>query len=237
VAEKAIEAYGDTPWAQQLRDAFERITAGLGETVEITPEHLADRIDFGMEGIAVIDATVLETLDRAIRENRQVEMDYYRLDPGDEKHYKLEPYLLLSRRGAWYLVARDCTSGHVPMFNLSRIRSVVLLDSEFEYILSDFDREKYLGDMAWAYHSDEEHHVVIDFTGKAATLVEERIWHPQQKLRRLKDGRLRFEVMVNHLWDIYPWVLRWGAGAKVVRPKSLRNLIREEAHKLARVYS
>ena len=233
VGEKVVRAFGDSPWAKRLSEAFGKITAGLSERIDVGPEGLASRFDFAFGGIAIVDESVLATLETAIRENHHVQMTYNRLDIGDEKKYKVEPYLLLRRRGAWYLVGRDCKSGHKPMFNLSRIRKLKLLKSQFDYALSGFDRKEYLGDLAWAYHGQEEYRVAINFSGKAASLVEERLWHPSQKLRRLKDGRLRFEVTVHHLWDILPWILSWASEAKVIKPQQLKTLVKSEIRAMA----
>jgi predicted DNA-binding transcriptional regulator YafY len=237
IAEKAIQGFGDSPWAEKLRVAFEKLAAGLPDRVAIDPSELTARYDFGMSGIAMMDGAVLSQLELAIRDNRRVEMAYRRLSHDDEKRYTLEPYLLLQRQGAWYLVARDVDrEENVPMFNLSRVRELNVLDTQFEYILSDFDQEKYLSETAGAFHTNQEHHVVVDFTGVAAELVEERLWHESQSMRRLRDGRLRFEATVSHLWDMIPWILRWGSLAKVVKPKELVAHIAGETRKMADVY-
>jgi predicted DNA-binding transcriptional regulator YafY len=237
IAEKAIEGFGNSPWAATLRTAFEKLAAALPDTVEFNPVDLAVRYDFTMSGIAVVPEGVLETLQRAIRENRQVEMHYARASHGDEKDYLIEPYLLLQREGAWYVAARDMSnSRYVPMFNLSRVQKLKLLDSEFEYILSDFDREKYLSEFGLTYHGKEKYNAVIDLVDPAALYVSERIWHKTQSMRRMRDGRLRFEVTVTHLHDILPWVLRWGSAAKVVKPKALVDLVAAETKAMAKNY-
>jgi len=59
------------------------------------------------------------------------------------------------------------------------------------------------------------------------------------RLRKLKDlpgGHLRFEVEVSHLWGIWPWVLSWGAEAKVLRPKELVRLVADQAARAAAQY-
>jgi len=43
-------------------------------------------------------------------------------------------------------------------------------------------------------------------------------------------------VEVSHLNDIWPWVLSWGAEAKVIKPKELVLLIAEQAQQMARQY-
>jgi len=190
-----------------------------------------------MNGVAIIQDGVLNTLQKAIRENRQVAMRYFNPSYDEECAYRIEAYLLMLRDGAWYVAARDTArKDKVPLFNLSRIRNIKLLDSEFEYILSDFDREKFLNEMGGTFHGKNAHDVVVEFTGPAAFYVAERIWHRGQKLRHMRDGRLRFEVSAPHLWDIIPWILRWGGDAKVIKPPEPVRQITEPARKRAENY-
>jgi predicted DNA-binding transcriptional regulator YafY len=238
VAERVLEGFGDTPLAETLRRAFEKITAALPDEIEATPADLAMRYDFTMSGLAIVPDGVLDTFQQAVRENRQVKMSYYSPGRDEQREYVVEPYLLMQRDGAWYVAARDTArDSRVPLFNLSRVRELALLDSEFEYILSDFDREAYLGEMGSTFHGTKAHRVVVDFSGSAAFYVRERIWQKGQKLTNRRDGSLRFEVTVPHMWDIIPWILRWGAAATVVKPKSLVDHIAQESQRMADKYS
>jgi predicted DNA-binding transcriptional regulator YafY len=237
IAEKAIAQFGDSPFADTLRNAFEKITAALPDAVEVDSADLAGRYDFTMSGIAILPPGVLSAFQQGITENRQIRMTYLRANHGDEKQYTIEPYLLLQREGAWYAAARDAARQEtVPLFNLSRVKQHELLASEFEYILSDFDADEYLRQMGATYHGTQKRRVVIDFTGPAAFYVAERIWYPTQKTHTMRDGRLRFEVTVPHLWDIIPWILRWGSGATAVSPKELTTLIADEARAMSKKY-
>jgi predicted DNA-binding transcriptional regulator YafY len=85
-------------------------------------------------------------------------------------------------------------------------------------------------------HSDQPQPVVVEFSETAALLVQERQWHPQQKLTVLPEGRVRLELTVSHLWDIKAWVLSWGSEAKVISPSELVDLVAEQATKTAELY-
>ena len=78
---------------------------------------------------------------------------------------------------------------------------------------------------------------MIEFCGWAAQLVRERQWHASQKLKDLPGGRLRFEVEVAHLDDIWPWVLSWGKEANVLRPKELADIVADHAANMAKFYA
>ena len=43
-------------------------------------------------------------------------------------------------------------------------------------------------------------------------------------------------MTVNHLAEVKRWVLSWGAGAKVVAPKELAEMVREEIAVMGSMY-
>jgi predicted DNA-binding transcriptional regulator YafY len=85
-------------------------------------------------------------------------------------------------------------------------------------------------------HTNHPQPVVIEFSDTAALMVQERLWHPQQKLTALPKGQVSLELTVSHLWDICPWILSWGSGAKVISPPELVDLVAEQAMETARLY-
>lgn len=236
VAEKALETYAGTPWAESLRQAFDRMIASLPDRVEIAPRDLLQRITFDSSAPAIVDPDVLEVLARAIRHDQTLRMAYRALGRDKAREYTIDPYVLRWARGAWYLAARDHRSGHVPLFNVTRIRRAEPTGRTFDYDLADFDSKKYFAHTFGTHETSQPFQVAIEFSGWAAKLVRERHWHRSQKLNDLPAGRLRFEVVVSHLDDIWPWVLSWGAEAKVLKPKELVEVVAEQATAAARLY-
>jgi len=237
VAEKALEAYAGTPWAEKLGAVFERMIGSLPERIEVAPRDLLPRVRFDAEGLSAVAPGVLTAVAGAISSNRVVELAYRPLGRSKARRYVLDPYVLRRARGAWYLIGRDHRSGNVPMFNLSRVERVEPTGGSFDYEAADFDPETYCAATFGVYQTSERQRVVVEFSGWAAQLVRERQWHASQKLRDLPGGRLRFEVEVSHLDDIWPWVLSWGAEAKVIQPAALVKFIREQGRRIVRQYA
>jgi len=237
VAESAMEACRDTPWASRLQSVLDRIILSLPDRVEVAPRDLLPRVSFAPNAPSCTDPEVLETLSRALAQNRTVRFRYRSLRRGDKRDFTVDPYVLRRARGAWYLVGRDHGSGYVPMFNVSRIEEVKLTERTFDYRATGFDPKEYFKSTFAVYETARNYSVAVEFSGVAAQLVREREWHPSQKLTDLPDGRLRFEVEVNHLDDIWPWVLSWGCEAKVMAPPELVELVARHGHAIARLYS
>ena len=236
VANEALEAYSATPWARKVEQVFERMVGSLPDRVEIAPRELLGRVRFDPGGVSEYDPAVLETLVAATKENRTLQMTYRPLGASDSRQYRIDPYMLRLARGAWYLIGRDRRSGHVPTFNVSRIEHVEPTEATFDYEASGFDAGKYFPGTFGVYESKEHQRCIVEFSGFAALLVRERRWCDSQKLTDLPGGRLRFEAEVAHLDDIWPWVMSWGAEAKVRAPKKLARLVAEQAAGTARLY-
>jgi len=236
VAEKALEAYSGTPWAERLRKAFQRLLVALPDRIEIAPEELLHRVSFDAGAPAAIAPDVLTTLAAAIRKNQTLGMAYHPMGKDAAGQYVVDPYVLRRSRGAWYLAARDHKNGRVPLFNVSRIRNVAPTGGTFDYELAGFDPKAYFAGTFRTHETSQRLAVVVEFSGWAARLVAERHWHESQKLEALPAGRLRFEVTVSHLDDIWPWVLSWGSEARVIRPKELAAAVAEQAAGIVKQY-
>jgi proteasome accessory factor B len=237
VAEKALDAYAGTPWAERLRRVFDRITASLPERIEVAPQELLPRVAFDAGAPSIVDPAILATVSTAVTANQTLRLSYHPLDRDEPREYVVDPYVLRQARGAWYLAGRDHRSGHVPLFNLSRVRRAEPTGRTFDYDEAEFAPDAYFGRTFAVFHSPEHHRVVIEFSGAAARLVRERQWHASQRLRDLPRGRVQFEAEVSHLWDIWPWVLSWGAEAKVLEPEELVRLVADQAAGTARLYA
>jgi len=67
--------------------------------------------------------------------------------------------------------------------------------------------------------------------------VRESSWHPSRRFEELPGGGLRLSLTLPVLFDFVPWVLGWGAEARVVAPDSLREQIGEQVKLAASQYA
>lgn len=237
VAEKALGAFAGTPWAERLRGSFARIVAALPETVSVDPADLLPRVTFDDGPPAITDPAVLQTIADAIGHGQTLRLTYTPLNKAREAQYTVDPYIIRRSRGAWYLAGKDHRSGHVPVFNLARVRAVRPTGQTFDFAASGFDPKAYFASTFSVFQSAGRHEVAIEFRGPAAQLVRERQWHASQKLKDLGNGRVRLAFVASHLADVLPWVLSWGSQARVLAPAELARMVREETVKAAQQYS
>jgi predicted DNA-binding transcriptional regulator YafY len=78
--------------------------------------------------------------------------------------------------------------------------------------------------------------VVLRFRADQAPYVREREWHPTQRLRTLRDGRLEMRFHAGGTLEIARWILGWGDAVEVLRPAALRARVRAALQSAARHY-
>jgi hypothetical protein len=52
--------------------------------------------------------------------------------------------------------------------------------------------------------------VVVRFRPDQAPYVREREWHPSQRVRTLRDGRLELTLRAGGTFEFLRWILGWG---------------------------
>jgi hypothetical protein len=77
-------------------------------------------------------------------------------------------------------------------------------------------------------HAGRAERVEIEFDAETGRLVAEREWHPSQKVRFDRDGRVRVELHVSLDWSLRRWILGFGSHARVVSPSVLAEDILDE---------
>ncbi len=146
------------------------------------------------------------------------------------------PYQLFFEQRSWYVIGRSSLHSSVRMFNVGRIEKLEPLEDEFQ-IPANFSIDRFLGN-AWRLipsdGPDEE--VVVRFSAKVARNVDEVLWHKTQQTETHDDGSLTYRATVSGLQEISWWILGYGDQAEVITPPTLRNIIRQRAEGMLKLY-
>lgn len=76
----------------------------------------------------------------------------------------------------------------------------------------------------------------LRFNENASRWIADEIWHKDQKLSVDSAGRATLEVPYGLEQELVMDVLRHGANVEVLKPKGLRDRLKEEAEALAAIY-
>ena len=162
----------------------------------------------------------IQTLNDAVIEHATLRVRYRTGGTGAASTRDLDPYRVWYRNGGLYVVGLDHRSGELRTFAVDRIGGLSKTGKRFEP-RPDFDFDAYIGASFGVIHEPATR-VRIRFEKPWVTYVEERTWHPSQKLERIDGGRLELTMEVGGAAEVRSWVLSFGAGAEVSEPASLR---------------
>ena len=235
VARKALEQYRGTPYHAQLAAAFDKLAAGVRDRVSFTPAQEAEAISFHHTGLARSDLRVFEQLSRALAESREVEFTYRKPQAGAGETRRVQPYHLSHRDNLWYLLGHDTGRDGLRQFALTRMAGVQLRERKFTRP-ADFSAEKYFERSFGAFAGEGDHRVRVRFRAGAAARVRERFWHDSQELVELPGGGIELRLRLGDLKEVARWVLGWGGEAEALGPPALRELLRQTARELVRIY-
>jgi len=174
-------------------------------------------------------------IEKCISEKKSIEVEYYTLSRDETKRRILDPYHLIYKNGAWYLIAFCHWRKDVKIFRVDRIKDVNETGKTF-VIKKSFSLRDYLKN-SWQITRGEEVNVVVRFFPPASRMVREMEWLPTQKITEEKDGAIVFSARVSGLIEIKRWILGYGSQAEVLEPRSLRQEISSEINNILNRYA
>ena len=236
IASKALKQFENTPLHARLRSIFSRLEQSLPQTVDVDPAWLDERILIFSEPATTIDPEIWKAVAAGVRENRRVRIQYKTLGAPRAGTRTVEPYYLVNFKGEWYVTGFCRLRKSIRTFALSRIRKAELLTIGFVFP-AEYDPETLFGDRFGITWQESHQLIRIRFTSRLAPFITERQWHPDQRIKKQKDGSIVLEFTTNHMKELKDWVLSWGAGATVIDPKELRDVIRSELQLAASNYN
>lgn len=173
----------------------------------------------------------------AVRQRRQVRIDYHSLAEEQEISTLLSPYRILFNRRSWYVIGRSSLHRAIRTFNVGRIGKAEMLKSRYR-IPPRFSLDRYFGN-AWSLIREpgKRCDVVVRFQKMVAHNVAEVHWHKTQTTVWNEDGTLDFRVTVDGLGEIIWWILGYGDQAEVIEPRQLRKEIKKRITGMQAMYA
>jgi predicted DNA-binding transcriptional regulator YafY len=120
-------------------------------------------------------------------------------------------------------------------FALEGIRKAEGMKERFE-IQEDFSSSEFTKVPFGLFHGKPiSVKVVID--KELSDYIQRRTWHPSQRIKELKDGRIVFSMTASGKEEIKAWILSFGSKAEVLSPKSIRQEIEDDLSKTLAHYT
>ncbi len=205
--------------------------AGLGDRLYVRPFAATDYS---------AHAGIIRTIDEAVQQDRVLELTYRSLWRGETYTTGCDPYGLVLHLDDLFLIGRSHRAGELRIFKISRIQEVRATEAEFERP-DDFNLVNLFRSSFGIVRTEGEPvDIEVRFSGVAAAVVEERIWHHSQELAWLPaeatlfaeggtdEGSLIARFRLAELAEFKRWLKGFGDGAEVLKPAWLRGEIRSE---------
>jgi len=211
---------------------FDASTRALEKSLALYPmEKNTPSRHFGSFRPGSIDYTpfhdTLLLLIEAMNDRKICKISYQAVMAPRAKSLYIQPFKIFSHHESLYLHARKAGPPNEkytepafdPLLAVHRIKKVELTDRKFN-IPPDYDFEKFFN-QNFGLMKDESFQAVVEFDNSAATYVSERIWSPDQKIKRLGNGKLQLTLTSNSEAELVSWVLSFGAKAKLLAPEGV----------------
>ncbi|MCK8816756.1 WYL domain-containing protein [Natroniella sulfidigena] len=237
VGGNSILSNSDLPYFKEMNMAIAKLMASLPDKTREMLSQLEDRIHFSLNTLVDYEkhGEVFNLLNDAIREESNLWIKYYSHTGNKVSERTVSPYILNLKKGFIYLIAYCHKREEVRVFRIDRIREIEVTANKFKYP-EEFSLKQYLGNSWGIMRGEEDIKVKVKFSGDLARWMKESNHHRTQEIEELEDGSIIMSFVSCGFNEIKGWILKYGADAEVIEPKSLREEIKAEVKKMGEVY-
>jgi predicted DNA-binding transcriptional regulator YafY len=231
-----LHAYAGSAYQVDLKAAIARLAERLPEQTWVDLKQLAqENVVFRVGAELDLDPIVWHELEKAVQKRRRVRMSYFTAGRNAETERELDPYVLHFARNNPYVTGWCYKNQAVRDFRVDRIRSFSMLADTFD-VNEEFDRKAHFARMFQHEVGTEVRAIAIWFEARSAPYIRERRWHPSQVLEEHPDGAVTLRMDVPGLNEVKRWVLFYGAGARVLEPPELVEMVKAELAGMNKFY-
>lgn len=225
-----LEALAGTMFWQGAQSAFTKIRSAFGEPALRHLQKLATGVYLTTHALADYEsrASLIDDLMIAIEDRKLTVITYQSLRSTEPVTlYDIHPYALVHHRGALYVIAWSKDHDEVRTFKVDRITSVTLHGLQFERP-ADFHPKDHLAHSFGIFAGDGPPQTVrVRFAAQVVRILEEKRFHPSQRLTPQRDGSLLAEYTLASFEEFRSWILSFGPHAEVLDPPTLRQTVVE----------
>ncbi len=176
----------------------------------------------------------LDEIVQALVQQRRLRVDYGGI-VGEGKVHEFDPYTLAAYRGGLYVIGHSHRYKKIIWLAVERIRSVERLEKRFDYP-ENYSPDTYTQGMFGIFEGPETKVELLIRSPETVTYLSSRRLHPTQKFRKRKDGRTVLSMTVRGTTELKAWIMSMGHYVEVLRPKSLRDEMRDALTEARRLY-
>ena len=234
IARKFLKDISGGYVGRDISTIVEKITSILKK--HVAEETLIDdALSFQLIEYSPAPEEVFKTVLEGCLKRRSLSFTYRSLTRDDKTTRSVDPYHLLNYMGTWHLIAYCHLRKDLRNFVFGRMSDLKILENTFT-VPKSFNIQEHLQSAFGIYKGLPTKEVTLRFSPEKARWIIGQVWHKDQKVKINKNGSLELSFPVADFAEIKMEILKHGSGVEVTRPKVLRELIREEAGRIIRIY-
>lgn len=237
LAEDVLKSILPVPFLKCLEQKFKSAREKLKELKDLPIANWSSKVRYVPDSFPFkpvgIRSDILETLQKALIENKQVDVDY---DPVEQatKSYTLNPLGIVNMGARSYLLATIGEYDNVLQFGIQRFRKVSLTESSANTPI-DFSMDDYIQSGAMQFGELKQIKFKAAITENLASYLEETKLSPDQKIS-WKGENYILTATVKYTWQFWFWLRSQGSGITVLSPKFVRDEMSADAKELVKNY-
>ncbi|MBI5641504.1 MAG: WYL domain-containing protein [Nitrospirae bacterium] len=234
VARKLLQDISGSCIGDEITTAVDKITSIIKKHA-VSPDSIDDVMSFHLIDYSPAPEDIFRTVLEACLKKKKLSLNYSSPARKEDTTRCVDPFHLFNYMGAWHLIGYCHLRRSMRDFKLNRITNPRMLDEGFS-LPRGFSARHYFQSSFGIYKGRDKQQVVLRFTPETAKWISDRIWHRDQKTKTLRDGSLELSFPVAAFSEISREILKYGSGVEVIKPEGLRQFIKAEINKAAKIY-
>ena len=167
----------------------------------------------------------LDIITKAMRENRQITIDYEDFFGNIIQGLKIDPYFIRLFKRRWYVMAFVLQKKEIHRFGLDRIKHIEVTESKFCYP-KNFSPQDYYTDYYGVFHDEKPMTIRLKaYCEKPHYLRSLPLHHSQREIESNVDFTI-FEYKIAPTYDFIQEILSHGNQLEVLSPDTFRQQIK-----------
>jgi len=220
----------------ELESALKKIESSLPAKQIAKLERIEETFTPLLKASKKIDLNkgIFETAQWALLNQNILKLEYKPRKGNRAIPFEVHPYSLLFYKGEFYLLCLVPGKG-MRYFAMEGVRKAERMKERFE-IPEDFSISGFLK-VPFGLFRGKSIGVEVIFDKELRDHIMGRTWHPSQKIKEFKDGRILLSMAASGKEEIKAWILSFGARARLLAPNFLRKEIEIEVSKIRALYA
>jgi predicted DNA-binding transcriptional regulator YafY len=231
-----VSAFPDRDTRNAFHSFLEKISAYFPSTAGLDLEKIAESISIKNNDYFSVDEVLFNKILNAVICEETLKMIYHSPYRDESTERRIVPLHLLNFMGEWHLIAY-CEKIHAMRgFELSRVHLLGHATHRLPLPGNLPKIEDFLDKQFGIASGKKSVAVSLRFTPMASRRIKEQVWHPAQKTKWDRKGRLTLTVPVSDYRGIKSEVLKLGDEVEVIKPAALRREIMHEINRMVGMY-